>query len=308
MTQSQNRSRHWCLTINNPDFEAEDYYDAQLMDYFIAGFERAPKTRTIHYQSYVCWKKRMSFNQTKKYFPEAHIERMRGTCTQAITYCKKDDDWEAFGIEPITPAASAADDMQARWDNAYALAKEGKFEEIPKDMLIMYYHAFKRIFQDNPPKVAALDCVCGIWISGPTGAGKSHRARQLDPKLFDKQINKWWDGYLGEDTVLLDDLDDSHAKWIPHFLKRWADKYPFPAEIKGTTVRIRPKRIIVTSQYTPSDVFDGRHLAAINRRFTHIPMTVADRFNESSDDDSDDTSATEEVLSDEPPPIWSSQF
>lgn len=49
--------------------------------------------------------------------------------------------------------------------------------------------------------------VRGIWIYGPPGTGKTHRARTRYGKVYLKPQNKWWDGYQGEETVVIDDLD-----------------------------------------------------------------------------------------------------
>jgi hypothetical protein len=42
----------------------------------------------------------------------------------------------------------------------------------------------------------------GIWVWGPTDTDKS---TQTPVDVFDKGSNKWWDGYMGEDVVLIDD-------------------------------------------------------------------------------------------------------
>lgn len=85
--------------------------------------------------------------------------------------------------------------------------------------------------------------------------------------------NKWWDGYTDQETVLLEDFDKSHDKLL-HHIKIWADRYPFPGEKKGTAFVIRPKLIIVTSNYHPSEIWPGEVEAdPILRRFklVHFP-------------------------------------
>jgi len=51
-------------------------------------------------------------------------------------------------------------------------------------------------------------------------------------------VNKWWDGYAGEEEVLLEDVDKSHSPWLGSFLKIWSDHWEFRAEVKGDSIII----------------------------------------------------------------------
>ena len=63
-----------------------------------------------------------------------------------------------------------------------------------------------------------------------TDKGKTHKARMEHPNAFINHQNKWWDGYAGEDVVILDDMDDPCLK---HYMKLWADKWSCKGETKG---------------------------------------------------------------------------
>lgn len=78
--------------------------------------------------------------------------------------------------------------------------------------------------------------------------------------------NKWWDKYRGEDNVLIEDMDNTHS-YQGYYLKIWADKYAFPVEVKNGADWIRPKIIIVTSNYPIEKVFPDPaiHLPLLER-------------------------------------------
>lgn len=119
-----------------------------------------------------------------------------------------------------------------------------------------------------------------MWIFGPTGVGKSHYARHAFGTCYPKGKNKWWDGYRNEETVVIEDVDPADGVWIAYFLKIWGDKYPFIAEIKGRSKEIRPKRIIVTSNYTLRECM-GRteDYEPLIRRFKELLMVGRDNDN-----------------------------
>ncbi len=267
-------SKHWCFTINNP-VEGDCEWNPEQMSYLIMAHEVAPDTGTPHLQCYVAFLTRKRLTQAKVFFPRSHLERMRGTPRQASDYCKKDDAYHEFGTLPQTPSSGARLALMQKWDDAYALARQGNFDNIPKDMLTKYYHAWKRIYQDNPIKPPDLDHRENLWIVAPTGYGKSFYARKKYPDYYDKAPNKWWIGYLNEETVLCDDFGPDQCKYLGWYMKRWADVYSFPMETKGGGRQIRPPHIVVTSQYTIEDCFgeDERTCAAILNRFTVLHLT-----------------------------------
>lgn len=145
----------------------------------------------------------------------------------------------------------------ARWKEALESAKKGRMEELPADLYIRYYNTYKKVATTHQPKPKKLQELNNLWIHGETGSGKSHWAHCTFPQAFMKAQNKWWDGfredYAGHEVVIIDDL---HPKWRrAEQLKIWSDRFPFVAEIKGGSMLIRPKRFIVTSNYTPDQVF-----------------------------------------------------
>lgn len=78
---------------------------------------------------------------------------------------------------------------------------------------------------------------------------------------------------MGQEEVLLEDVDKSHKDWLGNFLKIWTDWWEFRAEVKGGSILIGPfKKFWVTSNYHPRDIWndDDALLEAIMARFNFI--------------------------------------
>lgn len=265
------KSRGWCVTVNN--YTEEDLVHIRKIDcqYKIIGKETAPTTGTPHLQCYFYWANARSYNMVKTLFREWHLEKAKGNSFQNYEYCSKEGDFEEQGPRPKDPRKGGGDAQLARWQGAVASAEAGNMEDIPADLLVRYHNTWKRMRMDAQLSGVHEETSEQMeWYWGPSGTGKSRFARDNNPGCYLKMCNKWWDAYKGEDVVLLEDLDRDHSKLV-HFLKIWADRYPFPAEVKGAAIMIRPKKIIVTSNYHPNEIWDrAGDLEPILRRFKCI--------------------------------------
>ncbi len=271
------QSKYWVFTINN--FTAadgkpiEEWIAAKKIKYIICGKEHL-EDGTPHIQGFVAFTNRQRATQVAKVLPRAwsQIKSAKSTFEEAIEYCKKDGDFNEYG-EPPKEYSTQKESMKKRWEEAYGHAKAGDFDQIEKCMLIRHYHAFKRIHQDNPPRPADLEKKQNYWILAPSQHGKSTFARKRWPDYYDKGPNKWFTGYKGQETLLLDDFGPKQCKYLGWYMKRWADHFSFPMETKGGGRQIRPKHIVVTSQYPIERCFeDDEEIAAIKNRFTVINL------------------------------------
>lgn len=154
------------------------------------------------------------------------------------------------------------------------LAKQGLFDDIDPHIQLQYFTTLRKIRNEtllhSPQIHGNLE---NLWYHGAPGTGKSLCARSRYPQLFLKALNHWWDGYEGEETVLIEEWELSSGKFLGHHLKIWSDRYPFKPEIKGSSLPPqRPKRIIITSNYSMEECFgaDRQLLAAMQRRFTAV--------------------------------------
>jgi len=262
------QSRAWCFTWNNYDETSETVLAGIECRYLVYGHEVGDESKVPHLQGYCHFGKLMRFNKVKALLPQCHLEPAKGNAEQNFRYCTKQDK-DSFverGERPDEKKGGNAE--KQRWEDARASARAGDLDSVPADIYVKYYRTLKEIKKDHMKKPDDLDDLSGVWYWGEAGAGKSRAARADFPDAYFKMCNKWWDGYQGEDAVIIDDVDPNH-KVLGHHFKIWSDRYAFLGETKGGAIMIRPKKIVVTSQYSPEGIWDDPEtIAAIRRRFT----------------------------------------
>lgn len=217
---------------------------------------------TPHLQGTIAFECNKRLSGVRKLVPRAHWEPTR-RLQESVAYCKKDGNVYESGVLPLTKSECAKKGIAERW----ALARSGKFEELPPENIKTYEYIYRKSMV-----VESRSELLNEWRCGDSGSGKSSGVRRdYGDSLYVKDATKWWDGYAGEETVVIDDWDPETTKYLRRYLKIWADHYPFKAEVKGGSMEIRPKRVIVTSQYTIEMCFpDEKDYEAINRRFETI--------------------------------------
>jgi len=263
---NQGRKRAWCFTLNNytpSDVQHAEELVSSSCVYGIFGKEEAPTTGTRHLQGYLYFASGKSLSAVRRLLPRAHLVAARGDSKANRDYCSKGDDIFERGTPPATQAEKGRRGKEASAER-WALAVAGDFKSLPPESIKTYEYIHSK-YGSAPKDLEEID---NLWIFGPTGCGKSRYVRDTVPTFYSKGMSKWWDGYSGEEVVVLDDFDPSHGKYLGYFLKIWADRYVFNAEVKGGMLKIRPKRVIVTSQYLLSACFeDNETIDAISRRF-----------------------------------------
>lgn len=191
----------------------------------------------------------------------------------AYKYCKKDESrvegpWE-HGLPPASRAVKGDKHALLSMCKDYGPEKaieEGIVSILDYQKLKCSYSLFS-LTVDKPVDLIELK---NEWRWGPSGSGKSRSARTDYPGIFVKEPNEWWTGYNGELEVLIEDVDPYKRK-LTGDLKIWSDHYAFKARIHGGYLHIRPERIVVTSQYSPEEIWqDPKTIDAIRRRFKVI--------------------------------------
>jgi len=275
MAKQEIQHPNWVFTVQfggvgQPGISDLDSVLKLLQDkstYIVMGKERAPTTGQQHIQGYVELKKKARRTELVKLLA-CFWEPAKGSGEQNREYCTKEGDYFEYGE---FKEADPGERERNRWAVARLQATRGEDVE-DSQIFICHYNSIRAIKRDYMNKPADADDVTGVWIYGPAGVGKSRKARLDFPNAYLKMCNKWWDGYQGEDYAIIDDFDKSHSV-LGHHLKIWADRYAFIGEVKGTACTLRPKKVIVTSQYSIDEIWeDAETREALHRRFKVIHL------------------------------------
>jgi len=283
--------RAWVFTVNN--YTEADI--AKLSDvgrhtrtkYMIFSEEVAPATGMRHLQGYIQYRSPKCFKSVKKDFDcstSPYVSWAKASPIMNRKYVlkirdlddKPNEKYYEFGDVPKGGKEQQQEEKE-RYNVAVEFAKTGCMSDIDSDLYVRYYSTWKRIFDDHiiAQHLPTIDGELEHeWIHGPAGTGKSRSARERYPNAYLKLCNKWWDGYKGEEVVIIEDYDKRHDG-LAHHMKIWGDRFPFLAEVKGSAMKIRPRKIIVTSNYSPSEIWtSASDLAPLERRYKQIFMDV----------------------------------
>lgn len=264
------RSRLWSMTWNNPPPDARDVaqrlVDAGILTYVIAGNEGGDGTP--HLQMFVIAAYVMYYSTIRSYFPGIYAAETypHATPEQNIAYCQKEGDWWEVGTRPTT-TEEANGRQKTKWAEVVENAKAGRISEIDEGVLLRYYNAIRHMGATSATSEDDLEQVCGVWIHGPPDTGKSFIVRETfgTPNIHLKQLSKWWDGYRGQIAVLLDEVSPEFAWQYRSELKTWADRYAFNSEFKGGSMTIRPRYIIVTSNWSIDEIYASRSFDTVDK-------------------------------------------
>lgn len=294
------QGRRWAFTYHEYTRADVERIARINCKYIVVGLEVCPTTQRRHMQGYVVFDRPKRLNGVKEalFGRMTHVELAKGTTQQNVEYCKKtrecddepNEEIYEFGEQPSPENAGGA--TRERYRALREQAESGDFESMDADLFVRHYSTLQAIHKDHLLTKASHDdtTLDNEWYYGVSGSGKSYKARTENPGAYLKMCNKWWDGYLGQDVVIIEDFDKCHQV-LGYHMKIWADKYPFPCEVKRHAITIRPKKIIVTSNWHPDQIWvEDETLQPILRRFkvTHFSQV----FTAAQNDNANATSAS----------------
>jgi hypothetical protein len=288
-SDNRKRATRFAMTLNNPTAEEEAFFRggmSELTKFRMFGKENfGVAGKTPHLQCYIETKRNYSISALQKNITTAAGFKSRyaiqicvGTAAQNMKYCSKDGDVFQAGKIPAgqgkrTDLDKVCEDL-ASGKTVHAIALENPNQFVK-------YHAGISKLHDQYRNTARKEVTLGYWIFGDTGVGKSRWAHSLSPEsTFVKEPNsKWWDGYAGEETVVIDDYRPSAGLGFSTLL-HLADRYPHLVEKKGSMCQFNSKRLVITSPTSIDTTFanldwmtEGK-INQLKRRFVELEFGV----------------------------------
>lgn len=191
-------------------------------------------------------------------------------------YCSKDGDiYLAIGKPSArgkrTDLDAAVEHLKVNGGNMFKLATD-----MPS-LYIRYWRGFNQwvdVARIQTPRDFKTNVTLYV---GPPGCEKSRACADAFPAgqdVFYKTRGEWWDGYSGQDTVIMDDC----YGWMKYDeMLRICDRYPHRVPVKGSCVQFMAKNICITSnshvdQWYTFEKFDP---AALMRRINVYTVLTA---------------------------------
>lgn len=269
---AKRRARHTCWTLNNwsqDELEIVRSY-ANNEPRYMCWSQEVGDEGTPHLQGYVAWDNPRSLTKFKEAISHRlHYEpHTRGTAQQNRNYCLGMVEKKGFKQNPTFEEVGELPEQGERtdWKNALTQLDSGNhITEVvqTQPQLLPTIRALERYKQLTlKPKHRDVKV---ILLVGAPGTGKSRWAYDSYPNLYSKPEGQWYDGYTGQDTLLLDDYYGD----IPYsqFLKV-LDRYPLQVPVKGGYIYAQWTTVIITSNKPITQWGYYGELTALERRIT----------------------------------------
>lgn len=219
--------------------------------YWCYGVEKCPTTGKIHYQGFIVFRRTYRIKGAKEIInagDDVHVEPRRGSRAEARAYCTKDGEFTEWGIlDILTPPE--------------LFKKDINFLKEFYPAFFCRYHKGLSLLQDKGVKWRNVRVVV-YW--GEAGTGKTRRCMEMDDIYKIDFPYTWWDGYMGESRILIDDFSLKNLQ-RGHLLNL-LDGYRLRLETKGSHTWANWTEVYITMNGDPNLWTD----ASLLRRITEI--------------------------------------
>lgn len=239
-------SRDYCFTA-----WSEPKPDEDKCRYYIYGREKCPRTGKEHWQGFIVFNRTHRIPGGKRIInggDDCHLEPRRGSRREARDYCRKDGDFREYG------------ELEAKTTKEILQMPINWIKENEPLMFCRYHRGIEKLHAVQGEKWRDVK-VYILW--GSTGTGKTRKVMEMDSVYKIDPPYTWWDGYCGEEILLIDDfrVGAIHRGMLLNLL----DGYRLRLETKGGHTWALWKEVYITTNYNP-ETWDE----AILRRVTSV--------------------------------------
>lgn len=261
------KAKNVCFTINNPTYQLFNSLKTLPggINYTCWQVEQGTNG-TKHIQGYAEAGTQKTLNQWKQWLSlGAHLESRRGTQSEAISYCKKDDTcvrWDNTTTEPIvgrfeigTPFKKKNEGLEQDLKDPTISLTDLK-DEYPIEYM-KHHTGMEKMKEQQRTDTDRPNPTILIYY-GKTGAGKSFYARTTFPDAY-KVVwptggRWWWPNYDHQQVVILDEF---RMQISFNTLIQLLDAGKFTVEYKGGNKCMTSTTFVFTTNTHPKDWYPG---------------------------------------------------
>lgn len=274
------RKRNWVFTCYELDatftkWEADTI--PENVRYIVYQQEICPDTNRIHIQGYVEFRKSTRINSVKKILGSRgiHLESRKGTAQEAADYCKKSETAIRGTLREYGQLSTI---QQGRRSDLVTIGERlragDEIKQIADDFpanYIRYSRGIESLYCRYRRHAIPDWRTVKVWtIWGATGVGKTRTVYELFGRsLFTLSASKgeriWFDGYEGEETLLIDEF----YGWLPYgMLLQLLDGYKVRLPVKGGHTYSAWTSVVITSNNEPTTWYQFGVTPALERRLS----------------------------------------
>ncbi len=243
--------------------------------------ERCPTTGRVHLQGCFYFDPPVRRTHVQRIVRDrtANCRVPDGTPEQNRTYCSKPDSrvrgpWMSDEMPPGSGKRTDLETVAADLRAGHSLKQLSDDHTVS---FLRYHRGMEKYLDLHPPaQRTTFNTVHVFW--GPTGTGKSWRARHAFPDAYWAPIGNtmWYDGYAGESCIIYDDFDPRVLKY--HDFLSIAQENPCRLPIKGGFVVCLATDIVLTSNVDPRRWWPDQPWGPVERRvsITHMDTPYVD--------------------------------